>query len=281
MIPILLVLENAIIIGQYVVQLDDESIPTSIVSGADGSVLAEILGIYPLSDIDENRLAAADESCDAAAADVGDRKRRVEEKKVELTGRKRELQEFTGHDGVDYNGAPLSPYGWCGPGTDLGVTPCPNDNDELQYACRRHDHSKLTFRAPIVGSLELTSFTAAFAATVATFNNLECATQTDIWLECNTNEMDQQYSDQTHKVGDIKSTQGLNLRTFSDNLVTFPSNVMWPTADGRKDGTLNSAHNACNGQIWSSHETVLSIPAHGPIPHRNCEADPNNPECVE
>jgi len=85
-IPILLVLENAIIIGQYVVQLDDESIPTSIVSGADGSVLAEILGIYPLSDIDENRLAAADESCDAAAADVGDRKRRVEEKKVELSG---------------------------------------------------------------------------------------------------------------------------------------------------------------------------------------------------
>ena len=128
------VIENAIIIGEYVVQLDDDNVPVNIISGADGHILAEIVGIHPLTSIDETRLAEADTSCDAAVADAGDRVRRVEEKKIELSGMRRELG-FTGYDGETYDSVPESPYGWCGPGTDVLNTPCPNTDDQLQYVC--------------------------------------------------------------------------------------------------------------------------------------------------
>ena len=167
------VVENAIIIGNYLVQLDEDSVPVKIISGSDGHVLADVVGIFPLNSNDEVRLKA-DWSCE------GEERRALQEQrsKKRLTRRlgeegarklfdsigeevskERKLQTgdtYTGFDDVTYSGAvgrsavSLSPYGWCGPGTKVdGSTPCPHDMDMLQYACRRHDLGKKGYAAVV------------------------------------------------------------------------------------------------------------------------------------
>ena len=66
----------------------------------------------------------------------------------------------------------MSPYGWCGAGTQVdGTTPCPNDGDVLQYACRRHDLGKnghqIVLNNVALAELAITGMGAMVAGTVA------------------------------------------------------------------------------------------------------------------
>ncbi|GMI57923.1 hypothetical protein ScalyP_jg12097 [Parmales sp. scaly parma] len=91
------VLSNALIIGTYVVALDTNGVPTKIISAQDGSILANIVGIYPWSEGDETRMAI-DRSCEQE-------EQAVEEEAVEGGGRMLQISnKFTGADGVEYAG---------------------------------------------------------------------------------------------------------------------------------------------------------------------------------
>jgi len=165
------VIENALAFGKFIVQLDENNVPVSFV-GEGGTAFANIVSISEWNEEDKSRMNA-DNSCDAGRRN--ERKMMESMDKKILGGRKLQVSDngdFVGFDGVTYvatdggnygfmgeyaagssnagqaidfgprDAVQNSPYGWCGPGTDLATTPCPNDGDQIQYACRRHDHSR-------------------------------------------------------------------------------------------------------------------------------------------
>jgi len=118
---------NTVVIGGFTVQFV-AGVPTTIIDGEDGSVVATI-----------------DSIVDGIAGDVTFDGCAVEARRLDLEGRELGFAEWA--SGTD----------WCGAGTDNCNTPCPGTNRGSltdNMGCRRHDHGAVHSPAGVGVQLE-------------------------------------------------------------------------------------------------------------------------------